>query len=578
LLGRSIKVYFYLLFIPFTLFSSKIALYDEPYWHTLLHFKDGESEIDSPSFFLSKHGKQSPKAELNATIYALKTDANQTFCKYPARSRWLLKKLPILKKEIGSYSCKRVDKLIDDFNPTQVSLIFPTAFLNSPASMYGHSFLRIDNDKKTPLLSQALNYSAQVDETNGLLFAYHGLFGGYTGRYSITPYYNKIKEYNDMEQRDMWEYNLNLNKEEIRELLYHQFELKDSYASYYFFTENCSYNLLWLLQIARPKTSMVGKFHYKAIPIDTIREVKENGFIKSTSFRPSKRKTIEEMVKKIKDKKLAKKFLETSYDETLLKDSESEQKVYILDFASQMLRFKRAKDKISKKAYTKELLHILKQRSKLSEKSNYTPQKPDNPLTGDKTNRLAISFQKDDLFLSFKPSYHDRYDIEKGFTEGAYINFFNLQLSKRKDKDIAFEKFTIVDISSFAPRDIFFKPLSWEVKFGLKKDDNLSFFLKGGSGYSYKKWGFLTYLFINPALYISKDITLSISPKVGLFRNFKSLKVGASFEREYFSSGLQSSHGEFFSTTPLSKDVALNLKYDITSDTKKGSISLFYYF
>ncbi|HIP60785.1 MAG TPA: DUF4105 domain-containing protein, partial [Campylobacterales bacterium] len=139
-----------------------------------------------------------------------------------------------------------------------------------------------------PLLSQAINYAAQTDETNGILFAYHGLTGGYEGRYSITPYYNKIKEYNDMERRDIWEYELNLNSDEIKRLLYHQFEIKDYYADYFFFTENCSYNLLWLLQAARREANLVDKFGIKAIPIDTIRVVEDAGFVEKISFRPSK--------------------------------------------------------------------------------------------------------------------------------------------------------------------------------------------------------------------------------------------------------------------------------------------------
>ncbi|MFX4232194.1 DUF4105 domain-containing protein, partial [Aliarcobacter butzleri] len=61
------------------------------------------------------------------------------------------------------------------------------------------------------------------------------------------PYYEKIKEYNNLVQRDVWEYDLNLSQEEINKLVLHTWVLKDSYANYYFFKENCSYNVLWLL-------------------------------------------------------------------------------------------------------------------------------------------------------------------------------------------------------------------------------------------------------------------------------------------------------------------------------------------
>jgi hypothetical protein len=570
-----------LIFIPLSLLSHDISnLYNDRYWHTLLHFKNGKSEIDDKKFFLSSYGKQNPKAELQATIDALLKDKNKTFCKFPSRSMWLLEKLPTLKDEIGEYSCQEIDKIIKDYNPKSISLIFPTAHINSPASMYGHSFLRVDNGSKTTLLSQAINYAAQTQESNGLLFAYNGLTGGYEGRYSITPYYNKIKEYNDMERRDIWEYELNLSEEEILKLLYHQFEIKDYYADYFFFTENCSYNLLWLLQVARADVELVDKFGIKAIPIDTIRAVNDADFIKSVSFRPSKSKKIKEIIKKIDDIKVANRFLENGYKPKIIKEQNEQQKAYILDLSSGMIRYKRAKNKIEKKEYIKDLMTILKQRSEVDFKSEYPVLKPARPLEGHKTSRVQILGSEDSFLLSFKPSFHDVYDVERGYIEGAYINFFDLALKKDKGKDIKFEKFDIVNISSYAPREMFFKSYSWEVLFGFERNylDKMQFQLKGGAGFSYKSFGFLYYIFLDPAFYIGDDFSVSLSPKVGIIKNFLHLKIGANAQREFFSNGDEITHGEIFSTYSLLKDISLNLKYDINGDKKRGSISLFYYF
>jgi hypothetical protein len=444
--------------------------------------------------------------------------------------------------------------------------------------MYGHSFLRVDNDSKTPLLSQAINYAAQTDETNGILFAYHGLTGGYEGRYSITSYYNKIKEYNDMERRDIWEYELNLNIDEIKRLLYHQFEIKDYYADYFFFTKNCSYNLLWLLQAARADANLVDKFGIKAIPIDTIRVIKDEGFVEKVLFRPSKSKKIKEIVEKIDDIEVAKEFLENGYNFT--NEQSQEQKTHILDLASEMLRYKRAKNKIEKNEYVKDLMTILKQRSQLDVKSDYPVAQPARPLEGHKTSRLEFLADEDSFLLAFKPSFHDIYDIEKGFIEGAYINFFDLAFRYEHGGNLKFEKFDIVNISSYAPRDTFFKSLSWEILFGFERNfkDEMQFQLKGGAGYSYKNYGFLYYLFLNPAVYIGDNVSVSISPKVGIIKNFSNFKIGANAYREFFSYGDEITQAEVFSTYNVCKDISLNLKYDITDYEEKASISLFYYF
>jgi hypothetical protein len=544
-----------------------------------LHFRDGKSEIDDPKFFLSPDGKYNPKKELKATVKALLDHDSSVYCKFPARVAWIVQKLPKLKYEIGSYGCVELEKIIDDYSPRYVSLIFPTAHMNSPASMYGHTFLRIDTDKKTPLISQAINYAAQTDETNGLIYAYQGLVGGYEGRYSILPYYDKIKEYNDMERRDIWEYELNLDEKEIKKLMYHQYELRNIYADYFFFTENCSYNLLWLLEAARDDVSVVNKFKYKAIPIDTIRAIKEEGFVENVKFRPSKSRKIKEIVKKIDNKKIAKSFLE-DYNMTLLQKIDDKQRAYILDLSSEMLRYKRAKNKLDKKEYVKKLMGVLGARSKIDIKSNYPIKEPSYPLSGHKTSRVELYGSDEEFSFSYKPSFHDIYDLDVGYQEGAYIDFFDLMLEKKRDKSLKIKKFDIVNITSLSPWDELFKPLSWSVSFGYGRDykDDDGFVLDGGVGISLEKFGFLTYLFVKPAFYTTRDSLVSISPKIGFLKNYKNIKIGASIKREYMSDGEDIGHNEAFFTFGFKKDIALNLKYSKIEKNDLVGVSLFFYF
>jgi hypothetical protein len=382
-----------------------------------------------------------------------------------------------------------------------------------------------------------------------------------------------------MERRDIWEYELNLSEEEVLKLLYHQFEIKDYYADYFFFTENCSYNLLWLLQVARADTNLVDKFGIKAIPIDTIRAIKDEGFIKSIKYRPSKSKKIKEIVKKIDDVKLAKSFLK-EYDLNLLKEQNDEQKAYILDLSSEMLRFKRAKNKLGKKEYVKKLMSVLTYRSLIEVKSDYPIKEPPRPLKGHKTSRVQLSLDKNGYAFSYKPSFHDKYDLDVGFQEGAYINFFELKLQKDKSKNLKIEKFDIVNISSFSPWDELFRPISWGVSFGYGRDykDEDGFVFEGGAGVSFKKFGFLTYLFVNPAFYITKDSLASISPKVGFLRSFKNVKVGASIKREYLTDGHEIDYIERFLTFGIKRNLALNLKYSKIDKKSLVNLGLFYYF
>jgi hypothetical protein len=129
--------------------------------------------------------------------------------------------------------------------------------------MYGHTLLRVDakdQDEKTRLLAYAINYAANTNETNGVAFAINGLFGGYPGTFSMMPYYLKVREYSDMENRDVWEYELNLSPDVVDRVLMHVWELGPIYFDYYFFDENCSYYLLELLEAARPDMNLTGPF------------------------------------------------------------------------------------------------------------------------------------------------------------------------------------------------------------------------------------------------------------------------------------------------------------------------------
>lgn len=575
-------IFLALLFFSSSLFSNQISLnkeYQKRYWLLLLHFRDGKSEIDDKKFFLAPNGKYNPKAEMLATIKALKKN-DKIWCKYPARATYLAKKFPLL--NIKKPKCPKLDRTLRELNANYASLIFPTAHINSPASMYGHTFLRIDSNLSTPLISNAVNYAAKTEETNGFIFAYQGIFGGYEGRYSILPYYDKIKEYSSLERRDIWEYRLNLTKNEIKKMVLHIYEVHDTYSNYFFFKENCSYNLLWFLEIARPKTFLVNKFDYKAIPLDTIRVAKKAGFIIDVIYRPSKTKKIQYIMNKIEDKKLALKFLE-NYNFALLKDLEKKQKIYILDLAIEMLEFKRVKNKISKKLYIKSLLKILKKRSRLGRIAKHKTQTPNKPLSGHKSSKFSITFKNfnNSLDIEYKPAFHDIYDVETGYVNGAYISFFDLKFNLKDN--LKLEKFSFINLESYSKRDLIFKPTSWKVSFGVeRKFDELYTNLNLGAGFTYgKDEDWFIYLMTTPSFYYKDKGLAKIGANIGFIKNFDNLKIGVEGERNFYSNSFDELLFESFITYKIANSTSLNLKYEyqkLEISKKSVNFGIFYYF
>ncbi len=121
-----------------------------------------------------------------------------------------------------------------------------------------------------------------------MTYAVKGLGGGYPGRFSTIPYYLKVKNYSNLENRDLWEYRLNLSQDQIDRLVLHLWELGSTHFDYYFFDENCSYHLLSLLEVANPELRLRDRFPLWVIPADSLRPVLDSpGLVTATGYRPS---------------------------------------------------------------------------------------------------------------------------------------------------------------------------------------------------------------------------------------------------------------------------------------------------
>jgi hypothetical protein len=104
----------------------------------------------------------------------------------------------------------------------------------------------------------------------------------------MLPYYLKVREYSDLENRDLWEYQLDLRGEEIERVLAHAWELLPVQFDYFFFDENCSYHLLGLLQVARGDLELTAQFPLWALPVDTVRVLTgQPGLVRKIVYRPS---------------------------------------------------------------------------------------------------------------------------------------------------------------------------------------------------------------------------------------------------------------------------------------------------
>lgn len=484
-------------------------------WHALLHYQPRfrllalRSLADGPEFFNAPDGATHPAHELEATLAAFFSTIVETEevqhpqCRFIARYHWLQKELDFDPTRLPPQPCARFKAWRQTLDPQGVALVFPAAYLNNPASMYGHTFLRIDGKGQTErsrLLSYAINYAADTNETNGLVFAVRGLMGGYNGNFSLTPYYAKVGEYNDLENRDIWEYELRLTPEEIDRLLMHAWEVSKIRFDYYFLDENCSYHLLSLLDVARPGLRLVDDFPLWAIPGDTVRSVVQRpGLVQRVAYRPARSTQLLHRQRLLGESQLElvrALAQDAPLDDPRLSALPDATRAQVLDLSFEHLEYSRLRGDVSNTQAAPRLRSLLAARSKVD-----APDIPELPTPevrpehghGSAHVSLGAGLRNGREYqeLRLRPAYHDLLDPEAGYLPGGQIDFGKLTL--RRDVasgDVRLEQLTVVGIVSLSPREGLLKPLSWRVSGGAKRIERpdgsrpLVGYLDGGSGVS----------------------------------------------------------------------------------------------
>jgi len=552
------------------------------------------SEIKDKNFFFSEDGVSNPKNEMFATLDAFFSneikDDNSSICKFPARYYWLKKKLN--GKNFPKANCKEYNKIFKRVDPHSATLVFPSAHINSPASMFGHTFIRINSSFNSKLLSYAINYAANADQNkeNGVIFAIKGLTGGYLGKYSLLPYYEKLKEYRDTEQRDIWEYDLNLTEKETIRMFRHIWELNNVQTNYYFFTQNCSYEMLWLIEAAKPSIKLRREFNFQIIPLETVHEINKLDLIKSFNYRPSKRTKLLKYETLI-DKKFKKYPMLLSNNkikiEKIIKNNKIsiQQKQYILEASIEYLEYQFIHSKIKKDDYLEIFHKLTSSRAKLGKGEEINIEVPINPIKSHRAIRttfgIGLREKKPIYFLGIRPAYHDLEDFNNGFLRGTQIEFLNFLMAYSKEK-IKVEKATILSIVSLTERSNFFHNFSWRMSLGWDRDypnQDEPFHLSVGAGYSWgNKFGLL-YFLIDPSFYyLDKKASESIDGSIGLIIDkYKFLNTKIELTEKRYTNGNNKLLIEAMQGFKTSQNTEIKLKYE-HKEEERVKLMFNYYF
>ena len=467
-------------------------------WLRLLHYvptwRGLESEADGPAFFLAKDGKRDPQAELDATLAAFFAPVpagkpeSHARCRFPARLMVLAQALQLDAAALPQVECKGLSDFVQRLAPRAVHLVFSSYYVNNPSSAFGHTFLRFARagsevavGEAAELLDWGVDYSGVVDTSNPLIYGVKGMTGLFDGKFNHYPYFYKVREYNEYESRDLWEYELALEPHELGLLLLHLWEVGGTSFDYYYLSENCSYRIIAVLDAAAPRLKVLERLrYYYVLPGETVRAVHDTpGLVRAVRYRPSIRTQFRARAAALSGAEQAQ-VDALARDDAAALSGAPERQVAVLDAALDLVDLREAKTLVHR---TSREVSAHKQRLMERRASLRVPSPPlvvpppyeRQPQRARPNQRLLLgaggsSRTGPTLQYGLRFALRDLADPHAGVPELAQIEFLHLRFAADlREPAVRLESLTLVQVLSLSPLDRFDRAPSWTVRLGVDR-------------------------------------------------------------------------------------------------------------
>lgn len=505
------------------------AFSKSPTWRNLYQYQIDfwghlSSDVLISEFFFSPQGRYDPLAELQAAINAYKNPDTvwgqmriPAACAFPARKKRIEDALGL---KFANPSCPSLTEWLSNLKGDHLSLVFAGPYTGNPASIMGHTFLRISdlkseaiNSESRYLLSYSVGFLALTNpDDNRLTYMWKGLTGQYLGHFGVEPHYVKVGLYNNSESRDIWDHPLSFSPEQVQFFKLHLWEvIFNSAIPYYFVDENCSYRLLSLLEAIDPSLQLTSKLGVVVLPADTIRLAidQKTATHESIFYASIKRKLHQRLIKLSQQ--------EHKQFQDALKSKEELEKIenpMVLDALIDQWTFKnyKAADKLS--ISEKELMdETFQRRASINVKSPYFLSNQElreidqvhAPYEGHKSSWVEASGgwvdEDASLSLGFRSGAHKLSLPNYGYEDSAQLEYLGITLTHidRQDKPWIWRG-VFVDVKSFNNFNLEETNWSWGLGAGASNDCQLcqteqtSVYFHANGGIASKSKNFNLYL------------------------------------------------------------------------------------
>lgn len=249
-------------------------------WQKLNYFDKGFL-LDTSSFLTSKNiDRATLQTELDSFVLLAKSDPSLA-CRYPARYRFLYQQ-NIFSKPLDYSQCPSLEEYMKKVPTEKFYYVFAAENITSVTSMMGHGFLMAEgSDASGKLRKHSFSFFAELNSLNPIYLFYGATISGLKGQFALHPYQKDLQQYLVREEREVWEYSLDLTKGEAELLKLVLWELKNVDFSYRFHSFNCATLILHILSIIKPEIS-----DYEVLfvsPLDIAKALEEESLVKEVS-------------------------------------------------------------------------------------------------------------------------------------------------------------------------------------------------------------------------------------------------------------------------------------------------------
>jgi hypothetical protein len=539
------RLFFLLLLIPLISYTKNIEqsiinkarylkLDDSFVWKNLLHVKKNKPSINHPSFLLS-FPHFSLKNELKMTIESffktnIKND-NHAICKYPARYIWIKQQLNLTDNDFPKIECKSFNQYLKKTAAQSIQLIFVSENTSSPSSMMGHVFFKLSGkDIHNIQREHAVSFFTVIDTMNLPSLLVKSTITGMKGFFLLRPYQEQIKRYLKEENRNIWEYSLNLSEDEQRLIYFHFWELKDVKIKYLFTGFNCAtivHDMLSMTSVKFRKDN-----HLWITPKDVIKDAKKNDIINQVTLKASPQWHIKMLLDELKELNDSRIVEDIEFKQlNMLKDIKfsSNQKTMFLEkeLLSAYLKYQYNNHEINESVVyrienmSNSKTKILKETYRL-DLSNYK-----DPLNTFDDTQMGLSYisknNKNYFLFSFLPASNTLYDDNREYFGESDLRImeFNLLINKNK---LEVDSFNLYSMKSLLPWDNFTGGLSsslninYESQYDMKLGEFKAYNISAGIGYTKQYFNdIFMYSLLNVGVaYGQSKLYPYIYPEIGL--------------------------------------------------------------